>query len=54
MLILMVKGKKKVKKCNSLLHFIKKILCAFMNLGKLPVLGHVPYEDQRYNLSKLL
>ena len=46
--------KEKVKKCNSLLHFIKKILYAFMNLSKLPVLGHVPYEYQRYNLSKLL
>lgn len=54
MLVLMVKGKKKLKKINSLLHFIKKIVCAFMNLSKLPLLGHVPYEDQRYNLSKLL
>lgn len=42
--------KEKVKRCYSLLHFIRKILCAFMNLGKLPVLGHVPYEDKRSNL----
>lgn len=40
----------KVKRPSSLLHFIREILCAFMNLGKLPVLGHVPYEDQRFTV----
>lgn len=44
----------KVKKSNTLLCFILEILCAFMNLGKLLVLGHVPYENQRFTMSKLL
>ena len=44
----------KVKTSNSLLHFIREILCVFMNLGKLLVLGHVLCEDHRSTLWKLL
>lgn len=38
----------KVKKSNALLHFILEISYTFMNLGKPLVLGHVPYENQRF------
>lgn len=50
MLVLVMKLKRKQRDVTIYLILLKKILCAFMNLGKLPVSGHVPYEDQRSTL----
>ena len=47
MLVLKMKGKRANR---LLLYFIRQILFAFMNLGKLPVLGHIPYEDQIFTM----
>lgn len=52
--MLVLKVKRNLKRSNSLLHFIREILCAFMSLGKLPVLGHIPSEGQRFTMEKLL
>lgn len=53
MLVLMMKLKRKQRDVTIYFILLKKILCAFMSLGKLPVSGHVPSEDQRSTLQKL-